>query len=74
MEQKAGEMQELVGVFRKQWEKFVDKVDAMGKTLSSLGNHYEELKGTRIRALEKPMEKIESLELRETKEIKEIEE
>ena len=74
MEQKAGEMQELVGVFRKQWEKFIDKVDAMGKTLNSLGNHYEELKGTRIRALEKPMEKIESLELGETKEIKEIEE
>ena len=74
MEQKAGEMQELVGVFRKQWERFIDKVDAMGKTLNSLGNHYEELKGTRIRALEKPMEKIESLELGETKEIKEIEE
>ena len=73
MEQKAGEMQELVGVFRKQWERFIDKVDAMGKTLNSLGNHYEELKGTRIRALEKPMEKIESLELGEGKEIKEIE-
>ena len=73
MEQKAGEMQELVGVFRKQWERFIDKVDAMGKTLNSLGNHYDELKGTRIRALEKPMEKIESLELGEGKEIKEIE-
>ena len=73
MEQKAGEMQELVGVFRKQWERFIDKVDAMGKTLNSLGNHYEELKGTRIRALEKPMEKIESLELGEGKEIKELE-
>ncbi len=72
MEQKAGEMQELVGVFRKQWEKFTEKVDAMGKTLNSLGNHYEELKGTRIRALEKPMEKIESLELGEAKEQAEI--
>ena len=72
MEQKAGEMQELVGVFRKQWEKFTEKVDAMGKTLNSLGNHYEELKGTRIRALEKPMEKIESLELGEAREQTEI--
>ena len=72
MEQKAGEMQELVGVFRKQWEKFTEKVDAIGKTLNSLGNHYEELKGTRIRALEKPMEKIESLELGEAKEEAEI--
>ena len=74
MEKKAGEMQKLVGVFRKQWEKFTEKVDAMGKTLNSLGNHYEELKGTRIRALEKPMEKIESLELGEAKEKMEIDE
>ena len=43
MEQKAGEMQELVGVFRKQWERFIDKVDAMGKTLNTLGGHYEDL-------------------------------
>ena len=73
MEQKAGEMQELVGVFRKQWERFIDKVEAMGKTLNTLGGHYEDLSGTRRRALEKPMEKIESLELGEAKEIKEIE-
>ena len=63
MEKKAGEMQELVGVFRKQWEKFIGKIDAMGKTLVSLSNHYEELKGPRIRALEKPMEKIDELQL-----------
>ncbi len=73
MEKKAGEMQELVGVFRKQWEVFVDKIDAMGKTLNTLGNHFEELKGTRIRALERPMEKIENLELGDPKEFKEIE-
>lgn len=73
MEKKAGEMQELVGVFRKQWDIFVEKVDSMGKTLNALGNHFEELKGTRIRALEKPMEKIEGLELGDLKEIKEIE-
>jgi len=63
MEQRAGEMQELVGVFRKQWTNFIDKIDAMGKTLNSLGNHFEDLSGPRRRALEKPMEKIEELEL-----------
>ncbi|MBL51573.1 MAG: recombinase RmuC [Candidatus Marinimicrobia bacterium] len=72
MEKKAGEMQELVGIFRKQWDNFIVKIDAMGKTLNSLGNHYEELSGTRRRALEKPMEKIEELELG-TKEVKSIE-
>ena len=72
MEKKAGEMQKLVGSFRKQWDKFVEKVDAMGKTLNTLGNHYEELQGVRIRELEKPMEKIEDLELGDLKEIKEV--
>ena len=72
MEKKAGEMQKLVGAFRKQWDKFVEKVDAMGKTLNALGNHYEELQGVRIRELEKPMEKIEDLELGDLKEIKEV--
>ena len=71
MEQRAGEMQELVGIFRKQWTNFIEKIDAMGKTLNSLGNHYEDLSGPRRRALEKPMEKIEELELG-TKEVKEI--
>lgn len=63
MEKKAGEMQELVGMFRKQWENFIGKIDTMGKTLASLSNHYDELKGPRLRALEKPMEKIGDLEL-----------
>ena len=73
MEKKAGEMQELVGGFRKQWENFIGKIDTMGKTLLSLSNHYEELKGPRLRALEKPMDKIGELQLGgdETKELEE---
>ena len=63
MEQKAGEMQELVGIFRKQWDQFTDKIHAMGKSISALTNHYDELKGSRFRALEKPMEKINELQL-----------
>ncbi len=63
MEQKAGEMQELVGLFRSQWSQFTAKVESMGKTLNALSNHYEDLKGPRLRELEKPMEKIKELEL-----------
>tara|TARA_S200000501_G_scaffold379030_1_gene446836 strand:- start:940 stop:2037 length:1098 start_codon:yes stop_codon:yes gene_type:complete len=63
MEKKASEVQELVGVFRKQWDNFILKVDSIGKTLTSLTNHYEDLKGPRLRAVEKPMEKIEDLQL-----------
>ena len=63
MEKKAGQMQELIGVFRIQWEKFIGKLNSLEKTINALNNHYHELKGTRIRALEKPMDKISSLEL-----------
>ena len=72
MEQKAGEMQDLVGVFRKQWEQFTEKIHAMGKSISALANHYDELKGPRFRALEKPMEKINELQLGQDSKDKEI--
>ena len=63
MEKKAGEMQELVGVFKNQWTQFIGKIDSMGKTIASLTNHYDELNGPRLRALEKPMDKIAELQL-----------
>ncbi|MBT3216046.1 MAG: DNA recombination protein RmuC [Candidatus Marinimicrobia bacterium] len=63
MEQRAGEMQKLVNTFRDQWGKFADQVSKLGKTLGTLSNHYDELSGPRLRALEKPMEKIEDLQI-----------
>ena len=63
MEKKAGEMQELVGVFKDQWEKFTGKIDILGKSINVISNHYEDLKGPRFRALEKPMDKISKLQL-----------
>lgn len=63
MEQKAGEMQELVGIFKNQWENFTQKIDFLGKSINSLSNHYEDLTGPRLRALQKPMEKISELQL-----------
>ena len=73
MEQKAGEMQAQVGVFAKQWIKFIEKLDALGKTLGTVSTHYDELRGTRLRALEKPMDKIKDMQLGGN-DIKEIEE
>ena len=74
MEQKAGEMQSLVGIFKKQWAEFIEQMDRFENTLGTLNAHYERLKTTRRNQLEKPMKKIDSLELGEQKEIKEIEE
>ena len=71
MEQQAGEMQTLVGVFRKQWGQFKLKIESMNKSLSALTNHYEDLKGPRLRELEKPMDKISELQLGVNKKLQE---
>ena len=63
MEQRAGEMQELISVFKTQWIKFISKLNLMEKSINTMNNHFDDLKGPRIRSLEKPMDKINSLEL-----------
>jgi len=73
MEEKAGEVQKLVITFREQWDKFIDKLEALGKTLGTVSNHYEDLAGTRRRALEKPMDKITELQMGQSEDIKQIE-
>ena len=63
MEERASEMQKLISLFKTQWIKFVGKLTSMEKSITALNNHYDDLKGPRLRALEKPMDKINSLEL-----------
>jgi len=70
-EKQAGEMQKLIGIFTKQWELFVSKMDGLGTTISTLQNKYEELHTTRVRQLEKPVDKINELRLNQVKEIEE---
>ena len=71
MEKQAGEMQKLIGAFAKQWHLFVGKMDGLGDTLGTLQKKYEELHTTRVRQLERPMEKIGELQLNHSKEIEE---
>ena len=71
MEKQAGEMQKLIGAFAKQWHLFVGKMDGLGDTLGTLQKKYEELHTTRVRQLERPMEKIGELQLNQSKEIEE---
>lgn len=63
MENKAGEMQALVQEFKLQWQKFNDKIEAMGKSLSAARNHFDDLSTTRTNQLQKPMDKIVDLRL-----------
>ena len=47
--------------------KYGEKVDAMGKSLGATQNHFDNLKGTRANALERPMRKILDLKLDQQK-------
>ena len=71
MEKRAGDMQKLIGSFAKQWKLFVEKMDAMGNSLKTVQNHFDNLVTTRSRQLEKPMEKINELQLNQPNELEE---
>ena len=64
LEQRAGDMQAMVSAFKEQWEKFVEKLNALGKSIGTIQKHYDDLSGPRVRQLEKPMDKIIDLELK----------
>ena len=49
------------------------KIYAMGRSITALTNHYDDLKGPRFRALEKPMEKINELQLGQESKNKKLE-
>ena len=63
MEQKAGEVQQLMGVFKKQWNEFLLQMDKLGNTIGTVQTHFEKLVSTRKNQLEKPMDKINDLQL-----------
>ena len=68
LETKAADMQRLVQSFKEQWAKYISKVEAMGKSLQVVQNHYTELVGPRRNKLQKPVDQITELELtQETK-------
>jgi DNA recombination protein RmuC len=51
----------LLGQFNDQWNKFVTQMDKVGARIEAAGNEYEALVGTRRRALERPLHKIEAI-------------
>ncbi|HEX6310479.1 MAG TPA: DNA recombination protein RmuC [Acidimicrobiia bacterium] len=57
----SNEILALLGTFKKQWGMFVDKMDKLDRSLCTVRRDYDELVGTRRRALERPLDKIEAL-------------
>lgn len=63
LEKTSGEMLQLVGEFKRQWEKFVEKFDGLGSRITAVQKDYEALLTTRRRQLEKPLDKLEEIRL-----------
>ena len=57
----ADEVINLLGTFEKQWQRYKETMDMMGKRLHQALEQYEELRETRTRMLERPLDKIEEL-------------
>jgi DNA recombination protein RmuC len=47
--------------FEKQWERFVEQMDKVGRNLKTAANAFDELEGTRRRGVERELEKIDAL-------------
>lgn len=62
----------LYAEFQKQWSKFVEKMEKLGRELKSAQDEYEEMTSTRRRQLDKVLDKIE--DLREQKHLQQSEE
>lgn len=63
MHERASEVMTLIGQFRQQWNKYVEKMDTMGKHIDLVSKNFHDLTTTRTRALEKPLDKIDDLSL-----------
>ncbi len=70
MERATAEILGLVSLFEKQWLKFMDSMDKMGKKLQDAQTEYDYLLTTRKSQLEKPVKKIG--EIRRERNIEEI--
>lgn len=61
VEQTSREILALLGTFSQQWVKYTDQLDKVRRGLDSVGRAFDELSGTRRRALERPLAQIEQL-------------
>jgi DNA recombination protein RmuC len=57
----ANDVLRLIGQFNKEWEKFRESMDKMGRKIEDARDEFERLKTTRSNKLERPLQKIEDL-------------
>jgi DNA recombination protein RmuC len=61
LERTSGEVLEVLGTFTREWDRYCDALDRLGRTVDAVERAYGELTGTRRRALERPMARVEEL-------------
>jgi DNA recombination protein RmuC len=61
LERTSNEILSLLGEFTRQWEKYTTQLDAVQKRFDGVAKEYAALMTTRHRALQRPLDKIESL-------------
>jgi DNA recombination protein RmuC len=57
----ANDMLRLMGGFNKEWEKFVESMDKMGRKLEDARDEFQRLSTTRRNKLERPLQRLEDL-------------
>ena len=61
LEQTSSEVLSTLGAFAAQWERFCQSLDKVGRAVEAVDRAYQELSGTRRRALERPLAQVEEL-------------
>lgn len=61
LQQASNEILKLLGEFQKQWEKYGEVVERLGRALESTMKAYSELTSTRSRQLERQLDKVDEL-------------
>lgn len=61
IERTSGEVLACLGEFSQEWGRFCDSLDKVGRAVDSMERAYGELAGTRRRALERPLARVDEL-------------
>jgi DNA recombination protein RmuC len=61
LERTSGEVLSVLGTFLQEWDRFCDSLDKVGRAVDSVERAYGDLAGTRRRALERPLARIDEL-------------
>jgi DNA recombination protein RmuC len=63
LEQASGEVLDVLTEFSREWDRFCDALDKVGRAVDGVERAYGELAGTRRRAMERPLSRLDELRL-----------